>query len=191
MKWLAGCTDLVLMAEECIHKTKVTKVYWFKPPTSQLNSDGSAFANSGKLGARGIIRYFNGDCLFAYSASIREGTNNQAASAFVISSCLQLGYRKVIWEVDSELLTKQIGHQFYPPWSIYQSLIKLHNYINQLQNIRCTHIHREVNFVIDTLAKHRYKFTSPQLYFNNQQVSSVVKAYYQLENTRTSQLQKK
>uniref|UniRef100_M1DKI6 RNase H family protein n=1 Tax=Solanum tuberosum TaxID=4113 RepID=M1DKI6_SOLTU len=109
ISWPSSWKNICILIEQCYHDTEVTLVQWIKPPDAwvKLNTDGSALSNPGKIGAGGILRDSNGKLLFAFSAPLGEGTNNQAeveAATFGISWCVHLNYHKVILEVDSQLL---------------------------------------------------------------------------------------
>ncbi|KAF3683772.1 putative replication protein B-like [Capsicum annuum] len=70
--WPTGWSNLVTYAEKCRQRTKVTPVYWSKPPCNmvKLNSDSSALYNPGKIGAGGVIRDHNGDLIYAYATPL-------------------------------------------------------------------------------------------------------------------------
>ncbi|KAH0746322.1 hypothetical protein KY285_007979 [Solanum tuberosum] len=98
-------------------------VLWKKPPDqwSKLNTDGSALSNPGKIGAGGILRDHKGQMILAFATRLGEDTNNQAemeAAIFGLTWSLQVGYRNVILEVDSQLLVDWIMLKTKPPWSI-------------------------------------------------------------------------
>lgn len=103
------------MVEKCVHDVKSTPIQWTKPPNQwvKLNSDGSCLPN-GNMGAGGVIRNKDGEMLLAYSTPLGVGSNNQAeieAALFGIAWCTQMGFYKVILEVDSEFICKWINHQ--------------------------------------------------------------------------------
>uniref|UniRef100_M1DRY4 RNase H family protein n=1 Tax=Solanum tuberosum TaxID=4113 RepID=M1DRY4_SOLTU len=122
--------------------------------------------------------------LIAFTTPLGEGTNNQAeveAAIFGMTWSLELGYRNVLLEVDSQLLVDWIRHKTNPHWSINTQIMKLQALIKQTHEFRCKHTFREANFVADSLSKHSHKITSPQLYFNRNQLPKEARVYYQLE----------
>lgn len=61
------------------------------------------------MGAGGIMKNKDGGFILAYSIPLGDSSNNKAkmgAAYFGITWCLQMGYTKVILEVDSQLLCK-------------------------------------------------------------------------------------
>lgn len=118
--WPACWKDLILTVDKCVHDIKITPVKWLKPASQwvKLNSDGSSLTD-GSMGAGGIIRNNEGKFLFAYATPLGDGSNNKAeveAAVFGIDWCIQLGYTKVILEVDSELLYKWVNQLSNSPW---------------------------------------------------------------------------
>lgn len=88
-----------------------TEVQWQRPPSTllKLNTDGSALHNAGKIEGVGILRDFNRDMIYAFTVFLGSGTNNHAetlAATHGLQWCVQFGYKKIILEVDSKLLTK-------------------------------------------------------------------------------------
>lgn len=95
--------------------------------------------------------------------------------------CIHLGYSKVILEVDSELLYKQVTNQAKPPWNITRTLSRMQDYISQLQEFRCKNTYREANHVVDVMAKFSHILTAPYVIFDSQLLPKDAKAYYLLE----------
>jgi len=161
-------------------------VLWKKPPDqwSKLNTDGSALSNLGKIGAGGILRDHKGQMILAFATPSGEDTNNQAemeAAIFGLTWSLQVGYRNVILEVDSQLLVDWIMLKTKPPWSISKQAQQLQELIRQTNNFKCKHIYREANFAADSLSKHSHTITSLQIYFNEQQLPKEARTYHQLD----------
>ncbi|KAH0661509.1 hypothetical protein KY284_026440 [Solanum tuberosum] len=122
--------------------------------------------------------------LLAFATPLGEVTNNQAEigeAIFGMTWVLQLGYKSVILEVDSQLLVDWITQKAKPPWSINTQLQQLQELIRKTHNFRFKHTFREANFVADSLSKQNHKFTSPQIYCNIQQLPKEARAYYQLD----------
>ncbi|KAK4707022.1 hypothetical protein R3W88_033409 [Solanum pinnatisectum] len=186
IRWPSNWKDFIAMGENCIHDTKVTLVMWRRPPNDwvKLNTDGSALDNPGKLGARGIIRDHRGEIILAFSTPMGEGTNNQAeigAAIFGMTWILQLGYKNVLLEVDSQPLVDWIMAKTKPPWSVNTQVQQLKALIGQTSNFRCEHTYREANSVADSLAKQSHKITSPNIYSNSQKLPKEARAHYQLD----------
>ncbi|XP_049399716.1 uncharacterized protein LOC125863741 [Solanum stenotomum] len=186
IKWPSNWKELIQLGESCSHDTKVTLVKWIKPPDSwvKINTDGSALNNPGRIGAGGILRDQMGAMLLAFATPLGEGTNNQAeigAAFFGMTWVLQLGYKKVVLEVDSQLLVDWITQKTRPPWNISTQLQQLQELITQTHSFRCKHTYREANFVADSLSKQSHKLNYPQIYCNIQQLPREARAYYQLD----------
>ncbi|KAK4731482.1 hypothetical protein R3W88_024470 [Solanum pinnatisectum] len=122
--------------------------------------------------------------LLAFATPLGEGTNNTAeieAAIFGMTWALELGYRNIILEVDSQLLVDWIMSKSTPPWRISTLVLKLQHLIKQAQGFQCKHTFREANFVADTLAKHSHQIPNPQIYSSYQQLPKESIAYYQLD----------
>ncbi|KAK4706306.1 hypothetical protein R3W88_034140 [Solanum pinnatisectum] len=159
---------------------------WRRPPKDwvKLNTDGSALDNPGKLGAGGIIRDHRGEIILAFSTPMGEGTNNQAeieAAIFGMTWLLQLGYKNVYLEVDSQILVDWIMAKTKPLWSVNTQVQQMKALIGQTSNFRCKHTYREANSVADSLAKQSHKIMSPSIYSNSQQLPKEARAHYQLD----------
>ncbi|WMV32724.1 hypothetical protein MTR67_026109 [Solanum verrucosum] len=89
-----------------IHRILREDDQWVK-----LNSDGSALSNPGRIGAGGILRDHTGEMVLAFATPLGEGPNNQAeleAAIFGITGSLELGYKNILLEVESQLLVDWI-----------------------------------------------------------------------------------
>ncbi|WMV30194.1 hypothetical protein MTR67_023579 [Solanum verrucosum] len=182
ISWPWEWSKLCTLIKKCTHDIKVTVVHWIKLPDkrTKLNTDGSALSNPGSTGAGGILRNHFGDIIFAFSAPLGEGTNNQAeveTPIFGLSWCVHLKYKKVILEVDSQLQVDWLMSSTTAPWSISAHVQKLQHLTTQFTHFKCSHTLREANFVTDSLSKHSHQLTSPQLYFSIQQLPKLTAAY--------------
>ncbi|WMV30199.1 hypothetical protein MTR67_023584 [Solanum verrucosum] len=153
----------------CKHDVKVTSVIWKTPPPNsyKLNTDGSALQNPGKIGGGGILRDEQGKITYAFALPLGEGTNNQAeiqAANYGLKWCIQHGYKKIILEVDSELLTRWILQTSTPPWRIQKFVQELQNLVSQCEVFQCNHIYREANSTADFLSKQSHKKDITQHY---------------------------
>ncbi|KAH0650211.1 hypothetical protein KY284_030123 [Solanum tuberosum] len=143
-----------------------------------------ALANPGKIGGGRILRDQAGDIIFAFIVPLGTGTNNQAevqAAVFGLNWCYQHGYRKVVLEVDSELLTHWLNLNINPPWKIQQYVQELQNLIQQMEAFQCLHTYREANTMADFLAKLSHKKDILQLFYTLNQLPIPVKGSYLLE----------
>ena len=107
--WQHSWYSLIKLIEQCQQQLSVIMVSWRKPQEGiyKLNTDGSALPNSGKIGGGGILRDHKGNLIYAFSIPFGLGTNNIAemeAARYGLNWCDQHGYRKIILEVDSEIL---------------------------------------------------------------------------------------
>jgi len=149
-----------------------------------LNTDGSALVNPGMIGGGGILRDQAGDVIFAFTVPLGTGTNNQAevqAAVFGLNWCYQHGYRKVVVEVDSELLTHWLNLNINPPWKIQQYVQELQNLSQQMEAFQCLHTYREANTTANFLAKLSHQKDIPQLFYTLHQLPIPVKGSYLLE----------
>ncbi|XP_015158405.1 uncharacterized protein [Solanum tuberosum] len=166
ISWPLGWNKLSTLIEKCNHDIKVTTVQWIKPPDR----------------CRGVLRNHIGETIFAFSAPLGEGTNNQVeveAAIFGLTWCVNLKYNNVILEVDSQLLVDWLVSSTAVPWTISHQMQKLHQLVKQFTHFKCIHTLREANFVANLLSKHIHQITSPQVYFNSQQLPKLAAAYLQ------------
>lgn len=84
--------------------------------------------------------------------------NQQEIGAAIVgmSWALELGYMKIILEMESMLTVNWILEKCTPQWSICK-MDRLKALFAQLQKIKCTHVFRETNWVADALFKHNHK----------------------------------
>lgn len=90
-------------------RTKINVVSWQKPSLGwfKLNVDDNSLGNLGESGASGVLRNEEGRLQFAFAASTRMRSNNQAellALLFGLHRCKELGFTNVIPELDSLLV---------------------------------------------------------------------------------------
>ena len=186
IKWPASWKTLIQTSEKCIHDIKVCMVTRIKPPEQwiKINIDGTALTNPGKIGAGGILRDKEGKLVMAFSTPLGEGSNNIAEikAVFIgLTWALELGFRNIMLEIDSQLVVDWISNKAAPHWSTTSQLEKIQHIIMQTHNFKCSHIFREVNWVADALSKHSHNTTAPQVYFNSNQLPKEAKAYYQMD----------
>ncbi|KAG5611017.1 hypothetical protein H5410_022298 [Solanum commersonii] len=60
ISWPSSWIDLIKLIEGCKHELRVWKVNWERPPpnTFQLNTNGSALSNPGKIGGGRYLKRF-------------------------------------------------------------------------------------------------------------------------------------
>nr|XP_004237275.1 uncharacterized protein LOC101245246 [Solanum lycopersicum] len=169
---------MIRTIELCKQEIKLWQVRWDTPyaNTLKLNTDGSDFSNPGKIGGGSILSHQTGSFVYALSIPCRNGTNNQAET---LSS--MHGYRRIILEVDSELLTKFLSHTLKPRWQLQQCVKDLTNLIKQLDFFSCRHIFRQANSIADLLSKRSHKLDVVQHYYTFEQLPAIVKGSYLLE----------
>ena len=134
--------------------------------------------------AGGILRDNHGRMVMAFTTPIGEGTNNMAgteAAIFGLSWALELGYRNIILDLDSQIVVNCFLKKATPQWNIITRLERIQNLISQTQNFKCLHVFREANCVADALSKFSHKINYPQIYFNSQQMPKEAKSYYHLD----------
>jgi len=122
--------------------------------------------------------------VYAFIIPLGSGTNSQAetlAAAHGIQWGLQHGFKRIILEIDSELLTKWLSHRIKPPWSLQQHISPLINTISQLEFFQCRHTYREANSTADFLSKRSHKTDIVHQYYTYQQLPVEAKGSYLLE----------
>lgn len=182
--------------ESCTQEVKIITVMWSKPPISilKLNTDGSALSNLGKIGGGGIFRDHQGNMIYAFTVPLGEGTNNQAeiqAPSGGLHWCIHHGYRKIVLEVDSELLTRWLNSDAAPPWKIQNHIRARNDHINQLEYFECNHIYREGNSTANILSKWSHKEDIPQHFYTVQQLHAAAKGSFILERLGMTSFRRK
>ncbi|WMV46072.1 hypothetical protein MTR67_039457 [Solanum verrucosum] len=196
IQWPTTWHEMIKIIELCKQDIRIWQISWEKPPQNilKLNTDGSALNNPGKIGGGGILRDHKGELVYAFSIPFGNGSNNQAetlAPSHGIEWCLQHGYKKILLEVDSELLVKWLQLTAKPPWQLQQSIQELINYTRQLDFFSCQHTFREANSTVDFLSKRSHKTDIVQHYYSVQQLPAVVKGSFLLERMGISYFRRK
>ncbi|WMV07509.1 hypothetical protein MTR67_000894 [Solanum verrucosum] len=168
------------------HELKVIPVGWDKPIMGlyKLNTDGSALTNPGKIGGGGILRDGQGNLVYAYAIPLGFGTSNKAeiqTAAYGVNWCVQHGYKKIILDVDSELLSKWLNHNSPAPWQLQQYIQELKNISSQCEYFQCKHTFREANCTADHLSKWSHKQDIIQHFYTYQQLPGASRGSYILE----------
>ncbi|WMV30175.1 hypothetical protein MTR67_023560 [Solanum verrucosum] len=191
LQWLGNWKEVISMLENCRHELKVISVWWDKPTRGvyKLNTYGSALNNLGKIRGGGILRDDQGNMIYAYAIPLGFGTNNKAeiqAATHGANWCLQHGYKKIILEVDSKLLSKWINHNSSPPWQIQQYTQELKNISRQFEYFQCKHTYKEANCTADHLSKWSHRQDIIQHFYTHHQLPGAAKGSYILEKMDSS-----
>ncbi len=125
----------------------------------KINTDGGARGNPGPA-AIGVVINLNNEEK-TYSKPIGETTNNVAEYQAIIFSLKKLKKligkkesksREVVINTDSELITKQINHEYkIKNEGLKEYFIELWNLMLDFQNVTIKHIKREENKEADKL----------------------------------------
>ncbi|XP_075079807.1 uncharacterized protein LOC142165071 [Nicotiana tabacum] len=97
---------------------------------TMINSNGSALANPGKIGAGVIIRNHHGQFTHVVAIPLGEGTNNYAeieAARLGVQWCLANGITRIHLETDSILLINWLTENKDPPWALQIKIYQLKN----------------------------------------------------------------
>ena len=92
--------------------------------------------------------------MMAFTTPLGEETNNKAeieAAIFGLTWALELGYRNIILELDSQLVVQWVLKKAVPQWIIITQLGRLQQLITQVHNFKCSNVFREANCVADAL----------------------------------------
>lgn len=112
-------------------------------------TDGGARGNPGPAGIGIVIKDESGETIEAYGRYIGQTTNNQAEYKALISALEkadELGATEVACFLDSELVVKQINHEYKVRDSDLAPLfLKVWNHLNTFKKVSFVHIPREKN----------------------------------------------
>jgi ribonuclease HI len=140
------------------------KIDMFKTLTTF--TDGGARGNPGPAGIGMVIKH-GAEVIEAFGRYIGETTNNQAeykALIAVLERVFELGAEEVHCMLDSELVVKQMRHEYKVRDAGLQSLfLRAWNLVTGFKRVTFTHVPREensladaeVNAAIDNHLKHR------------------------------------
>lgn len=119
-----------------------------------IHSDGGARGNPGPA-AIGVVLTCAGEVVATISKYIGETTNNQAEYQAVIAGlekALEMGAEQVECVLDSELVVKQLNHEYKVKNKDLASLfVKAHNISLKFKKITFRHVRREYNKEADRL----------------------------------------
>ena len=186
MPWKYSWGHLINFIDQCKQQYKIFMVRWIKPTIGRyiLNTDGSCLQENGKIGGGGILRDNQGSIIFAFASPFAFGTNNIAklkAALYGLEWCEQHGYKDIVLEIDSELLSKWISNTIQIPWICQQYAQHIHQITKKLHHFQCQHIYREANSTADFLAKWSHNIEIPQHFYNTRQLKGTIRGSYILE----------
>ena len=119
-----------------------------------IHSDGGARGNPGPA-AIGVVLACGGEVVATISKYIGETTNNQAEYQAVIAGlekALEMGAEQVECVLDSELVVKQLNHEYKVKNKDLASLfVKAHNISLKFKKVTFRHVRREYNKEADKL----------------------------------------
>ncbi|WMV45625.1 hypothetical protein MTR67_039010 [Solanum verrucosum] len=196
LQWPSNWKDVIIMVENCRHELKVIPVGLDKPTMGvyKLNIDGSALTYPGKIGGGGILRDHQGNLVYAYVIPLGFGTNNKTEideAAHGVNWCVQHGYKKIILEVDSELLSNWLNHNNSPPWQLQQHIQELKNISSQCEYFQCKHTFREANCTAVHLSKWSHRQDIIQHFYTYHQLPSASRGSYILEKMAMQNFRRK
>ncbi|XP_060170788.1 uncharacterized protein LOC132601740 [Lycium barbarum] len=142
------------------------RVIWMKPPIPfvKVNSDGSCINSN--CGGGGVVRYYTGKTLMAYSLPLGQGNSNWAeahALLFGLQWCIEQGMSFIMGETDSLLIQKCTQGDWTVPWRISETISKIQTLI-QGRGITIQHCFREANQVADKLASLSHHLQETHIY---------------------------
>lgn len=112
-------------------------------------TDGGARGNPGPAGIGIVIKNEDGETIEAYGRYIGETTNNQAeykALIFALEKAAELGATEVACFLDSELVVKQLNHEYkVRDHDLAPLFLRIWNQLNKFKKAEFTHIPREKN----------------------------------------------
>ena len=133
---------------------------WSAPPQGilKINTDGSSEGNPSPASIGGVGRDSKGDVQFVFSIYKGLKTNNlmQAiAILYVVKNACDLGWRRLIYESDSQLVIRLLNqqHSKVVSWKLALIADHIHHLSTSFESITFTRIPREWNSVAECLAK--------------------------------------
>ncbi|MEK7511969.1 MAG: ribonuclease HI family protein [Patescibacteria group bacterium] len=120
-----------------------------------INTDGGARGNPGPAAIGIVIRDAKKKIVFQTGKYIGETTNNQAeyqAVVFAFEKALELGATELEFNLDSELVVKQLNHEYkVKNQELAQQFLKIWNLQNKVKQVVYKHVYREANKEADEL----------------------------------------
>lgn len=122
----------------------------------KLNTDGSLAEERGGYGA--LIRNHKADFLLGLAGRLDLPSINLLELKAIeqgVKLCNMTQVQKLWIESDSTTALAWLKGRGTIPWTAIRSLRTTHNFLNQLEDWRATHIHREGNSPADILAAYQ------------------------------------
>ena len=121
-----------------------------------IHSDGGARGNPGPAGIGAQLTDEKGIVVAEISEFIGHTTNNQAEYQALLAGlekAKNLGAEEVVCRLDSELVVKQLNHEYkVKNKDLAPLFLKAHNLITGFKKISFQHVPREMNKEADRLA---------------------------------------
>ncbi|HOD86864.1 MAG TPA: ribonuclease HI family protein [bacterium] len=121
-----------------------------------IHSDGGARGNPGPAGIGVLLTNEQGASVAEISDFIGRATNNQAEYQALLAGlekAKSLGAEEVVCRLDSELVVKQLNHEYkVKNKDLAPLFLKVHNLITSFKKISFQHVPREMNKEADKLA---------------------------------------
>ena len=121
-----------------------------------INTDGGARGNPGPAGMGAVLKSESGEVLAEVSEFIGHATNNQAEYKAVVSAlekAKELGGTELSFFLDSELVVKQLNHEYKVKNADLAPLfLRIHNMAQSFRTVSYQHVRREMNKEADKLA---------------------------------------
>lgn len=121
-----------------------------------IHSDGGARGNPGPAGIGVLLTNEQGVSVAEISNFIGRATNNQAEYQALLAGlekAKSLGAEEVVCRLDSELVVKQLNHEYkVKNKDLAPLFLKVHNLITSFKKISFQHVPREMNKEADKLA---------------------------------------
>ena len=121
-----------------------------------IHSDGGARGNPGPAGIGVLLTNEQGVSVAEISNFIGRATNNQAEYQALLAGlekAKSLGAEEVVCRLDSELVVKQLNHEYkVKNKDLAHLFLKVHNLITSFKKISFQHVPREMNKEADKLA---------------------------------------
>ncbi|KAK1270111.1 hypothetical protein QJS04_geneDACA020970 [Acorus gramineus] len=138
-----------------VKKKSTSIVTWLHPVDGwlKLNTDGSLADDPGGYGA--LIRNSNGDYITSLAGRLDLPSINLLELKAIEQGVLlgsSICAHKLWIECDSTTALAWLNGRGNTPWTAIRSLRNIHPYLDQLEDWKATHIHREGNSPADILA---------------------------------------
>ena len=132
-------------------------ISWILPAQDiiKINVDGSSFGNPSCGAIGGVFRDWQAKFLGRFAQNIGHASCLEAefcATMYSLEKSLELKWRNIWNECDSEIVVKAFSSSIQIPWKLKTRWLNCMHLAKQI-SCKCNHIHREGNQVADALAK--------------------------------------